>query len=83
VSKNSYGPVNIQGITGEQEVNNSYGPVVIKDIDGGIHVVINMLYDGLTFLAIARLSTNMANELNKVGGSRRGKCLWTCRSDQN
>jgi hypothetical protein len=35
---NSYGPVNLQGISGDQAINNAYGPVVIKDIEGGIEV---------------------------------------------
>ncbi|HKZ41428.1 MAG TPA: DUF4097 family beta strand repeat-containing protein [Candidatus Hodarchaeales archaeon] len=35
---NSYGPVNLQGITGDQEINNSYGPVVINDIEGSLRV---------------------------------------------
>ena len=67
---NSYGPVSLQGITGDQEVNNSYGPVVIKDIEGGIHVVSK--YAPVTAFNISG-SCQIVNkygpvELNKIGG---------------
>ena len=67
---NSYGPVNLQGISGDQEVNNSYGPVVIKDIEGGIQVVSK--YAPVTAVNISG-SCQIVNkygpiELNKIGG---------------
>lgn len=67
---NSYGPVNLQGISGDQEINNAFGPVVVKDIDGGIQVVNK--YAAVTVANISG-SCQIVNkygpiELNTIGG---------------
>ena len=67
---NSYGPVNLQGISGDQEINNAYGPVMIKDIEGGIQVVSK--YAAVTAVNISG-NCQIVNkygpiELNTIGG---------------
>ncbi len=35
---NKYGPISVDGVSGDHEIANAYGPVIVKSIDGNLHV---------------------------------------------